>query len=332
MKKTIISAILLFVFFTNISAKKITIKGEVRDEYGRAVGNISISTRDAAKMFGDNRFELEVNDNDTLHFELDDEDKKDTVLSDPEVYHIIKVKLSAESSDSYYASFPPNFQDKKFSINNFIDKNLLYPEDALKDSISGVAHVRFRLNEYGERDHYSVRSSICQSLDQEAIRLVSLMPKMLPIRNGNKYKVSNCFIPIKFNINDYLLSKKNSAKTTSDSTEIQLKEFKTLSIIRMPEFPGGTEKLISFISKNLTYPQDAIRKNVSAKVILRFLVDYSGNIKDITIIQSAYPELDEEAIRVVKKMPRWIPGEEKRDNKTYASAVIYTLPIQFKMQ
>jgi len=332
MKKTIISAILLFVFFTNISAKKITIKGEVRDEYGRAVGNISISTGDASKMFGDNQFKLEVNDNDTLHFELDGEDKKDTVLSDSEVYHIIKVKLSADYSDDYYASYPPNFLDKKFSINNFIKENLLYPESALKDSISGVAHVRFRLNEYGERDHYSVRPSICQSLDQEAIRLVSLMPKMLPIKNKNKYKVSNCFIPIQLNINDYLLSKKDSAKTTSDSTEIQLKKFNTLIITRMPEFPGGTKKLFNFISRNLNYPKDAINRNVSAKVIVRFLVDNTGCVKDITIIQSAYPELDEEAIRVVKKMPRWIPGEEKRDNITYASSIECTLPIQFKMQ
>jgi len=333
MKEKIISAILLFIFLcTDISAKKITIKGEVQDEYNRPVKSISVLIKSTSYEFGDNQFNLEVSENDTLHFELDGEGKKDTVLSDSEAYHIIKVKLSADSLSGYYASFPPNFQVKEFLIDNFIKENLHYPENALKDSISGVAHVRFRLNEYGERDNYSVRPSLNQSLDQEAIRLVSLMPKMVPMRSENKYKVSNCFIPIQFDINDYLLSKKDSALTTSDPIDKQLNGIRSMSITKMPEYPGGFEKLIDFINKNLTYPKDAIRKNVSAKVVLRFIVDNTGNIKNITIIQSAYPELDEEAIRVVKKMPRWIPGEEKRDNKTYTSSVAFILPIKFKMQ
>jgi len=332
MKKAIISIVILTIIScTGISAKKIAIKGEVQDEYGRPVSNLSISVNKTSYGFGNNLFNLNVNDNDTLHFELDSEDKKDTVLSDSEVYHIISVKLSVDSSDGYYSSYPPSFQGNKFSINNFINKNLRYPEDALKDSISGVAHVRFRMNEYGERNDYSVIPSISPSLDMEAIRLVSLMPKMLPIRNGNMYKVANCFIPIQFNVNDYLLSKKSSI-TNSDSTvvkEYNIEELnETWRNTKLPDYPGGTNKMMDFISKNIKYPKDAVKKNVSAKVLLRFKVDCEGNIKNITIIQSAYPALDEEAIRVLKKMPRWNPGM----NGSQPVSAMYTLPIHFNLK
>ncbi|OJU53337.1 MAG: hypothetical protein BGN96_17405 [Bacteroidales bacterium 45-6] len=326
MGKAISSAILLSILFCiAISAKRIAVKGIVQDEYGRPVNNIAVSIRDTSYGFGSSRFNFEINQNDTLHFAVDEENKKDTLFADPEADHVVRVKLSVDSSGVYYWPLPPNFQSGDFSIEKFLKNNLRYPEDALRDSISEVAHVRFRLNAKGEKDNFSVIPSVSPSVDQEAIRLVSLMPKMIPVRKENKYKVANCFIPIRFNINDYRSSAKDSMKV-SDSIVA-----KGIEMVKQPEFPNGFNKLMEFLKKNITYPKDAIKKNVSAKVQVKFVVDQKGDIHDITIIWSAYPALDEEAIRVVRKMPRWIPGEQKRGEKIYPCSVTYVLPIQFQM-
>ncbi len=302
------------------------------DEYDRPLKDYSIAIKDASTGFGSNQFEIEIDENDTLRFEMDGQNLKDTVLNNPEVYNIIKLKLSVDSTAGYFMPYPPDFIKEDFSTTNFIKKNLIYPEDAIRDSISGVAHVRFRLNERGERDHLSVIPSVSPSLDQEAIRLVNLMPKMKPIKKGNMYKVANCFIPIQFTVNDYLSSKNDSTTKTNEPVEISNSQFYLMrEDIIMPEFPGGLNKMLQFIGKNLTYPKDALRRDVSAKVLVRFMIDCDGSVKDITIIQSAYPVLDAEAIRVVKLLPRWTPGKQKKDTGTYPIKTLFTLPIAFTM-
>ena len=94
----------------------------------------------------------------------------------------------------------------------------------------------------------------------------------------------------------------------------------------MPQFPGGESALHAFLSQNLKYPEKAMKEKISGRVILQFTVDKNGDISDIVVVRGVSPELDAEAIRVIKSMPRWIPGKQR--GKTVA--VKYTLPINFK--
>jgi protein TonB len=94
-----------------------------------------------------------------------------------------------------------------------------------------------------------------------------------------------------------------------------------------PEYTGGINELVRYLSTNIKYPKKARRENVSGKVILKFIVDTDGSIQNITVLNSVSKELDKEAIRVVKKMPKWKPG--LFDGKT--AKVYYTLPIKFKL-
>lgn len=97
---------------------------------------------------------------------------------------------------------------------------------------------------------------------------------------------------------------------------------------QMPEFPGGQAKMMEYLSKNIHYPQEAIKNGVSGKVFVRFIVTEAGNIEDVEVVRRVNPLLDREAVRVVKSMPKWKPG--KQNGK--AVRVYYNLPVQFALQ
>lgn len=95
----------------------------------------------------------------------------------------------------------------------------------------------------------------------------------------------------------------------------------------LPEFPGGVVKMNEYLSNSIIYPEYAVDNNIEGKVVLEFVVDIDGTITDIKIIQSVHELLDNEALRVVKSMPKWKPG--KNDGKLVR--VKYTLPIGFNL-
>ena len=96
----------------------------------------------------------------------------------------------------------------------------------------------------------------------------------------------------------------------------------------MPEFPGGMEAMVKFLSDNVKYPEQAAKDNIEGRVIVQFIIDKTGQISDAKVVRSVSEELDAEALRVVELMPNFIPG--RQDGK--AVAVRFTLPISFKLQ
>ncbi len=95
----------------------------------------------------------------------------------------------------------------------------------------------------------------------------------------------------------------------------------------MPMFLGGQNALMDYLTRNLRYPGDAVNNNIEGQVIVRFVVTKDGTISDVTIVKSVYPSLDAEAMRVVKSMPKWIPGRQNGENIN----VYFTMPITFSL-
>lgn len=95
----------------------------------------------------------------------------------------------------------------------------------------------------------------------------------------------------------------------------------------MPKFKGGDEMLFKHLSKNVQYPDEAKNNQISGTVYVNFIVNTNGDIGNIRIIKGVHPLLDDEALRVVKNMPRWNPG--KQQGKPIA--VSYNLPITFSL-
>ncbi len=95
----------------------------------------------------------------------------------------------------------------------------------------------------------------------------------------------------------------------------------------MPEFPGGMVALIKYIRKNIKYPKEVVEQAIAGTVHLEFIIDQEGHITNAKVIRSIDPLLDAEALRVVRSMPKWIPGRQKGK----AVKVIYKIPINFSL-
>ena len=95
-----------------------------------------------------------------------------------------------------------------------------------------------------------------------------------------------------------------------------------------PEFPGGMQSLYKFIAEKVIYPEDARLSEIQGKVMVQFVVDKEGEIKNAVIVKSVSESLDKEALRVVKSMPKWKPGI--LDGKPVN--VYFNLPFSFKLQ
>ena len=97
---------------------------------------------------------------------------------------------------------------------------------------------------------------------------------------------------------------------------------------QMPSYPGGMGALMQYLSSNIKYPAIAEENGIQGRVICTFVVERDGSITDVRIAKSVDPSLDKEAMRVVSKMPRWIPGKQNGS----AVRVKYTLPVTFRLQ
>ena len=97
---------------------------------------------------------------------------------------------------------------------------------------------------------------------------------------------------------------------------------------QMPSYPGGMGALMQYLSSNIKYPVIAEENGIQGRVICTFVVEKDGSITDVKIAKSVDPSLDKEAVRVVKSMPKWIPGKQNGS----AVRVKYTLPVTFRLQ
>ena len=96
----------------------------------------------------------------------------------------------------------------------------------------------------------------------------------------------------------------------------------------MPEFPGGDQAMMQFVADNVKYPQEAIDKEISGRVMVGFVVEKDGSISDVKVVKGIGGGCDEEAVRVVKAMPKWKPGMDKGK----PVRVSYMMPFSFKLQ
>ncbi len=97
---------------------------------------------------------------------------------------------------------------------------------------------------------------------------------------------------------------------------------------QMPEFPGGQKAMYKFINRNIRYPKKAKENGVEGRVYVRFIVGKDGAIRDVKILKGIGSGCDAEAIRVVKRMPKWKPGRQRGR----AVSVKFTLPFSFKLK
>jgi len=179
----------------------------------------------------------------------------------------------------------------------FLKENLKYPADAAKYNVHGTVISRFIVDTAGNVSNVSIVKSVSPSVDSEAFRLISIMPRWKPgVQDGKKTSVWTT-LPINF--------------------ERTFTYYETL--------PKPLFDLYKFIADNIRYPKEALDVGIEGKVIVKFVVDSTGAIIEPRIVQSVSEPLDDEALRLVRLMPPWQPGALNG----HKVRVWYTLPINF---
>lgn len=107
-----------------------------------------------------------------------------------------------------------------------------------------------------------------------------------------------------------------------------VKEEVFTTVEQMPQFPGGEAELLKYVATHIKYPTMAAENNIQGRVVVKFVVKKDGNVGDVVVLRGKDPDLDREAVRVVKTLPKFIPGKMNGQ----AVSVWYTLPINFKLQ
>lgn len=96
-----------------------------------------------------------------------------------------------------------------------------------------------------------------------------------------------------------------------------------ITVEQMPRFPGGEVAMHKFINENLKIPASVYEPGIQGRVTIRFVVSKTGEVTDVTVIRGVEPAYDKEVARVIRSMPKWIPG--KQNGVTVP--VYFTLPI-----
>lgn len=231
-----------------------------------------------------------------VQVEAEDED---TLENGEQVFRVVEVM--------------PKFPGGDAELLKFIAKNVKYPQESQNKGEQGRVICSFVVTKDGTLTNYKVIRGISPALDQEAVRVLQMMPRWTPGTQRGEPVAVKYTVPITFRLKSPVEEAKEETLTVVDV---------------MPQYPGGDRELLKFIAQSIKYPTDAQEAGVQGRVICSFVVDKKGNIVEPKIIRGIDPSLDAEALRVIGMMPRWTPG--RQDGK--AVRVLYTVPITFRLQ
>ncbi|MES2378640.1 MAG: TonB family protein [Bacteroidota bacterium] len=223
----------------------------------------------------------------------------------------------------------------------FVNKNLDYPADDIKNDAKGVVKVNLIVEKNGMLTHFKVLSAASTTLGEEAIRLLRLSAPWMPGAIAKENPPSRVQLTVRL---FFYLDKTDkgyvsrSADVAYYYNELSDNAFKATAdtnkstgifskVEKQPEFPGGLEAFGKFLASRIQYPYSDARNGVSGKVIVSFIVEKDGNLSNIKAIRGPSESMAREAVRVMKLSPHWSPGYQ--DGKPVR--VNYTVPIAFAL-
>lgn len=218
----------------------------------------------------------------------------------------------------------PKFPGGDEALMQYLSENLVYPPTIQDRRFKGKVLVQFVVETDGSISNVEVVRSLYKDLDEEVVRVIKNMPKWIPAKQDGKAIREYYKLPISFELAD------NSTTTDSSSNNTIQEENERVfvEVEQLPEFPGGKKAFIQYLNENLVYPKSAFERKIEGKVVVSFVVEADGSITNVKVANSVDEDLDKEAVRVVKAMPKWIPGKHKGK----AVPVLFRcLPINFQL-
>jgi len=193
---------------------------------------------------------------------------------------------------------------------SFLSSNIIYPAEAVEKLIAGTVYTTFVVEKDGSITDAKIVKDIGGGCGDEVLRVIKLMPKWNPGTNNTKEPVRVQFtMPFKF------------FRTDKITNEI------FMVVDNPPSFVGDEKSRLNFINENLIYPEEAKEKEIEGKVYITFVIEKDGSINDPMIKRDIGGGCGDEALRIVKLMPKWNPGTQRGG----IVRVQYTMPITFKL-
>lgn len=199
----------------------------------------------------------------------------------------------------------PSFRGGRDALDKYLADNINYPATDRENKIEGRVFVGFIVEEDGSLSNIEAVRGPSETLKAEAVRVLLKSPKWYPGVKNNKLVRTAYAMPIEFRLGD-----------------------KVYTIVeKQPGFPGGYQAFGQYLASNIKYPAADKENKVEGRVIVQFVVETDGSLSDIKAIRSPSETLSAEAIRVLLRSPKWIPGVQNG----HQVRVSYTIPIAFKL-
>ncbi len=213
----------------------------------------------------------------------------------------------------YVVEEMPTFKgaDATVEFRKYIGENLMYPEIAAENGISGRVIVQFAVNKVGKVVDAVVVRKVDPALDKEAIRVIMSSPEWKPGKQRGKIVKVLYTFPVNF---------VNQKKENVEEVFFVVED--------MPMFPGGKAALKTYIYSNMEYPAKLNKKGISGEVMVQFLVAASGELQDIKAVSSTHKDFEAPALEVFEEMPRWNPGKQRGK----AVKVKVVVPVKFNAE
>lgn len=223
-----------------------------------------------------------------------------------------------------------------------------YPKEAVEKGVSGHLVASFVVDEQGQVVQVEILQSPDSALSEEVSRVLAASPRWKPgVQKGEKVKV-RFVLPVIFSTQSQTTAQEAPKSEVEQASnvidEIAVRTYETpqqkpeenmqeqtqpmLSAEKMPSFQGGgLREFQVWVAENMKYPQEAIAKKISGRVLVQFVINEEGAVTEVKVLQSPHALLSSEAIRVVSSSPRWEPGMQKGQKVS----VRYVLPLIFNL-
>lgn len=214
-------------------------------------------------------------------------------------------------------------------MHRFIGNTLKYPEDARERNAQGLVVYTFVVEKDGTLSNFNIIHRADSLLNKEALRILEAMPAWRPARHKGEIVRSETYVPMYFRLNQNAVasgSPVQPSRNYSKANPAIIENNAIYTIVdKMPQYTYGESGLSAFIAHNIRYPRAALQEGIEGRILCSFIVDNNGAISNIEVVEGSNNALNEEAVRVLGLMPKWVPGENNGE-KVHVKCL---LPIDF---
>lgn len=227
-----------------------------------------------------------------------------------------------------FLGFPSKLWSQKNVIYSYFKERLHYTPEAKAAKTGGLILIQLKVNDKGELIRKDEIRTLGNGLNQQVNEIIRSVKNWNDFLSGWHGEI-DLRIPMVYRLRE---REKNELDSTTLHLSISLKsetQEKTVYqfVEQEPEYPEGEEALLKFITEKIRYPKKAMREFIMGRVFVDFVVDSTGSVDQLRVVQGISPECDAEALRVMAQMKPWKPG--KQNGKAVRTQ--YSIPIAYDL-